>query len=79
MRNIYEPGDAEFDEFEVITLRNSVLEEVIKELISASLIRCIPLKNFKMGWGHGSYQSCIEMADPSCREDYSDAPRTNSN
>ena len=33
MRNIYEPGDAEFDEFEeIITLRNSVLEEVIKEV-----------------------------------------------
>ena len=55
MRNIYEPGDAEFDEFEeIITLRNSVLEEVIKEVdicITDSMYsRRVPPKNGLGTW-----------------------------
>jgi phosphoribosyl 1,2-cyclic phosphodiesterase len=66
MRNIYSPEDEEFEEFEqIITLRNSVLEDVITEVdlvITDSMYTADEYPQ-KMGWGHGSYQSCIEMAD----------------
>ena len=66
MRSIYEPGDEEYEEFEqIIQLRNSVLEDVITEVdicITDSMYTAEEYPQ-KMGWGHGSYQSCIEMAD----------------
>ena len=66
LRNIYDPEDEEYEEYEhLISLRNDGIEEWLKDvdlLISDSMYTAEEYPS-KVGWGHGSFQSCIEMAD----------------
>ena len=66
IRNIYNPDEAEYAEFEqIITLRNSVIEDQINEvdIVITDSMYTAQEYPMKIGWGHGSFQSCIEMAD----------------
>ena len=66
MSNIYSEDDAEFEEFEVIIrARNDAIYDSIKEVdlvITDSMYTAAEYPE-KRGWGHGSFKSCIEMAD----------------
>lgn len=65
LQNIYAPSDPEFDEYEdLISLRNNSIEDWLKDvdvLITDSMYTAEEYPG-KVGWGHGSYQACIEMA-----------------
>ena len=66
LRNIYAPEDEEFEEYQhLIELRNSGIEEWLEDvdvLITDSMYTAEEYPA-KIGWGHGSFQSCIEMAE----------------
>jgi phosphoribosyl 1,2-cyclic phosphodiesterase len=63
--NIYDPNDPEYDEYEaLISLRNDDIERWLKGvdlLITDSMYTAEEYPS-KRGWGHGSHESCIDMA-----------------
>ncbi len=66
LRNFYEPGTRDHDEYqEIIDIRSASIEDSIKEVdlvITDSMYTAEEYPG-KIGWGHGSFQSCIELAD----------------
>ena len=69
LQNIYEPDDAEYGEYqELIALRNDSIEEWLKDvdlLITDSMYTSEEYPS-KVGWGHGSFDACIQMATRAC-------------
>ena len=65
LRNFYEPGTRDYDEYqEIIDIRSASIEDSIKEvdLIITDSMYTREEYPSKIGWGHGSFQSCIELA-----------------
>ena len=69
LQNIYEPDDVEYGEYqELIALRNDSIEEWLKDvdlLITDSMYTSEEYPS-KVGWGHGSFDACIQMATRAC-------------
>jgi len=65
LQNIYLPDDPEYKEYQdLISLRNNSIEDWLKDvdvLITDSMYTAEEYPA-KIGWGHGSYEACIEMA-----------------
>ncbi len=63
--NIYDPSDPEYAEYqELIDLRNEGIERWLRDvdvLLTDSMYTAEEYPA-KRGWGHGSHESCIEMA-----------------
>ena len=66
LTNIYEEGDPEFEEYEgLIAIRNEGIEKWLQGLdllITDSMYTADEYPS-KRGWGHGSHESCIRMAE----------------
>lgn len=65
LQNIYQPDDPEFNEYQdLIAVRNNSIENWLKDvdvLITDSMYTAEEYPA-KVGWGHGSYAACIDMA-----------------
>lgn len=66
LRNFYEPGSRDFAEYqEIIDIRSASIDDSIKEVDLVITDSMYTREEYpsKIGWGHGSFQSCVELAD----------------
>lgn len=63
--NIYEPGDEEYDEYsEILQLKNESIYRWVRDIdmIVADSMYTEEEYPAKVGWGHGTHMTCLDMA-----------------
>jgi len=63
--NIYQPGDNDYAEYDhLISRKNAMLADFIRgvDILIADSMYTVQEYPAKKGWGHGTYDSCIDMA-----------------